>query len=405
MTKTEIFKKIIKTDFNFSGRVCIDSRMLEKGDIFIAIRNGNNFVNTAIQKGCFPIYDNGEYEVGLKVDDSSEFIKQFAREYREYLDATVIGITGSNGKTTVKDVLAHLLDNSYKTEGNHNNLIGEPLTILNCPITSKYLVLEMGMSKLGEIDELASIAKPDYSIITNIGDSHLEFLKTRENVFHAKCEIIKHTKYETIVNGEDEFLSTLDRPNVIKVKLDKYTPNDTYTHFVFKGKTYETNLHGKHNAQDICLILEVLEQMNVKLDEDKLKDIKITDMRFQIIKKNGNIYINDAYNAAPKSVESSLLTLNELFKNKKKYLVLGDMLELGENEIKYHEDLKYVLDKIDYEKVYLYGKLMSHLNADRCIHTMDKEEIKKDLDKLCDVVIFLKGSRGMKLEEIIGSDK
>ena len=172
-----------------------------------------------------------------------------------------------------------------------------------------------------------------------------------------------------------------------------------------KVKTYETNLHGKHNAQDICLTLEVLEQMKVKLSEDKLKDIKITDMRFQIIKKNGNIYINDAYNAAPKSVESSLLTLNELFKNKKKYLVLGDMLELGENEIKYHEDLKYVLDKIDYEKVYLYGKLMSHLNADRCIHTMDKEEIKKDLDKLCDVVIFLKGSRGMKLEEIIGSDK
>ena len=194
MKKSEIFQELLESNFNFSGTVCIDSRLLKKGDIFFAIRKGNAYVESAIQKGCYPIYDEGEYIQGKKVDDTVAYMQKLASEYRNRLKATVIGITGSNGKTTVKDVVAYLLENSYKTEGNHNNLIGEPLTILNCPIEAKYLVLEMGMSAINEIDRLASIAKPDYSIITNIGDSHLEFLKTHENVFRAKCEIIPHTK-------------------------------------------------------------------------------------------------------------------------------------------------------------------------------------------------------------------
>ena len=331
-------------------------------------------------------------------------MQKLASEYRNRLKATVIGITGSNGKTTVKDVVAYLLENSYKTEGNHNNLIGEPLTILNCPIEAKYLVLEMGMSAINEIDRLASIAKPDYSIITNIGDSHLEFLKTHENVFRAKCEIIPHTKKSVVVSGEDKYLKTLDMENIIKVKLGEYKISDYGSEFIFSNIKYKTNLYGRHNALDICLALALLKEMNEKIDKKKIENLKITDMRFQIIEKNAKTYINDAYNAAPKSMESSLLTLNEIFKDKKKYLVLGDMLELGENEIKYHEDLAKVLDKINYEKVYLYGPLMKHLKAKNCVYVTDKKQIKDELDKLSNIIVFLKGSRGMKLEEIIGDD-
>ena len=404
MKKSEIFQELLESNFNFSGTVCIDSRLLKKGDIFFAIRKGNAYVESAIQKGCYPIYDEGEYIQGKKVDDTVAYMQKLASEYRNRLKATVIGITGSNGKTTVKDVVAYLLENSYKTEGNHNNLIGEPLTILNCPIEAKYLVLEMGMSAINEIDRLASIAKPDYSIITNIGDSHLEFLKTRENVFHAKCEIIPHTKKSVVVSGEDKYLKTLDMKNIIKVKLGEYKISDYGSEFIFSNIKYKTNLYGRHNALDICLALALLKEMNEKIDKKKIENLKITDMRFQIIEKNAKTYINDAYNAAPKSMESSLLTLNEIFKDKKKYLVLGDMLELGENEIKYHEDLAKVLDKINYEKVYLYGPLMKHLKAKNCVYVADKKQIKDELDKLSNIIVFLKGSRGMKLEEIIGDD-
>lgn len=405
MTKDEILKKLTKSNFEFSGNSCIDSRILKKGDIFFAIRNGNNYVESAIEKGAFPIYDKGEYSIGLKVDDSIQYMQKMATDYRKYLKAVVIGITGSNGKTTVKDILAHLLDNSYKTQGNHNNLIGEPLTILNCPLDAQFLILEMGMSEIGEIDKLADIAKPDYSIITNIGDSHIEFLKTRQNVFKAKSEIIPHTKNKVIVPGNDEYLTTLKGNNIVKIYLDEYSVKDDGTIFKYKGVEYKTNLYGGHNALNICLSLEMLNQLNISLDKSKLENISLTDMRFQIIKKNKKIYINDAYNAAPKSVKSSLETLNKIFKDKKKYIVLGDMLELGENEIKYHESLKDVLDDIEYEKIYLYGHLMSHLKAKNSVYTMDKNKIKEELNKLEDVVIFLKGSRGMKLEEIIGSDE
>ena len=151
--------------------------------------------------------------------------------------------------------------------------------------------------------------------------------------------------------------------NIIKVKLGEYKISDYGSEFIFSNIKYKTNLYGRHNALDICLALALLKEMNEKIDKKKIENLKITDMRFQIIEKNAKTYINDAYNAAPKSMESSLLTLNEIFKDKKKYLVLGDMLELGENEIKYHEDLAKVLDKINYEKVYLYGPLMKHLKA------------------------------------------
>lgn len=405
MSKKEILKKILNENFEFSERVCMDSKQVEKGDIFFAIRGGNKYIDEVLQKGAYPIYDcDKTFSIGKKVNDTVSFMQEFAKEYRKELSAKVIAITGSNGKTTVKDILSRLLDNSYATQGNYNNHIGVPFTILSCPIDKDYLILEMGMSMLGEIDLLASIAVPDYSIITNIGDSHIEYLKSRENVFKAKTELIPHTTSKVIVNGKDEYLKRLD--NVIKVELSNEAKIDDYgTSFTYNNKNYHTNLYGTHNAENISLCIAVLNELGILNFENKLENIKLTAMRFEVSKYGDNIVINDAYNSSPKSVASSLYTLNNIFKDKYKVIILGDMLELGEKEAKYHSDLKYVLENIKYDKLYLYGELMKNLKLSGAIHTMDKELIKNEIKKIKNAVIFLKGSRGMKLEEIVKGDK
>ncbi|WP_068448919.1 UDP-N-acetylmuramoyl-tripeptide--D-alanyl-D-alanine ligase [Caviibacter abscessus] len=405
MNKREVFRRILNENFDFSGQVCMDSKLAKKGDIFFAIRGGNKYIEEVIKKGAYPIYDcDKDFNIGKKVNDTVSFMQEFAKNYRMNLNAKVIAITGSNGKTTVKDILAILLENSYATYGNYNNHIGVPFTILSCPIDKDYLILEMGMSMTGEIKLLSSISLPDYSIITNIGDSHIEYLKTRENVFKAKTELIPYTKSKVIVNGKDEYLKTLEK--ALKVVLDNdVIIDDKGTSFLYNNNKYHTNLYGKHNAENISLCIAVLNEMGVSNFESKLDNIKLTSMRFELLNQGDNVIINDAYNAAPKSVESSLETLNQIFKDKYKVVILGDMLELGENEAKYHSNLKNVLKNIKYDKLYLYGKLMENLKIDGAIHTMDKNFIKTEIRNLKNAVIFLKGSRGMKLEEIVEGDR
>ncbi|WP_067141739.1 UDP-N-acetylmuramoyl-tripeptide--D-alanyl-D-alanine ligase [Oceanivirga salmonicida] len=405
MNKIEILNKILNTDFAFSGNVSMDSRNLNKGDIFFAINTGNNYIEMANEKGAFVIYDDSLKDISnsKKVDNTVKFMQEMANVYRDYFKFPVIAITGSNGKTTAKDILASILD-ANKTMGNYNNHIGVPYTILSCPIDAKYLVLEMGMSAPLEIDLLASIAKPDYSIIVNIGDSHLEFFKDRNDIFKAKCELIPYTKKIVVVNGEDEYLKTLELDNVLKINISDIRLNDFGTSFIYDNERYSINLYGKHNAIDAALGLAVAKLLGVNVSKEKLNNLKLTKMRFELIEKCNNLYINDAYNASPISVKSSLLTLNQIFKNKRKIIILGDMLELGENEIKYHKDLKDILENIDYDKLYLYGNLMSNIEIDDAIKTNNKNEIIEDLRKEQNSIIYLKGSRGMKLEEIIGSD-
>ena len=172
--------------------VIMDSRKVQKGDLFFAINNGNQYINEVLEKGASVVVaDNylGDDKRVFKVPNTVEFMHKLAKEYRKALGLKVIAITGSNGKTTTKDMIYSVLSRKYitkKTEGNYNNHIGLPFTILQLKEKDEIVVLEMGMSGFGEIDLLSSIAKPNIGVITNIGDSHLEFLKTRENVFKAK---------------------------------------------------------------------------------------------------------------------------------------------------------------------------------------------------------------------------
>ena len=399
-----IGKKIDILDRNF--KVSMNSKELSNNYLFFAINKGNEYIDEAEKNGAFVIYDDDTKKVknGFLVKNTIKFMQEFANFYRNENNFTVVGITGSNGKTTVKDILYSVLFQKgfkvYKTQGNYNNHIGLPFTILSASDEDKYLLLEMGMSDLGEIELLAQISNPDYSIITNIGQSHLEYLKTMENVFKAKTELIPYTRKKVVVNGEDKYLSTLKNVVLVKKEYNK------------------TNLMGEHNQMNISLVKALLNEMGIK--DVSFENITLTSGRFQLVEGKYR-YINDAYNASPISMKASMETFNTLFNEDCKVMVLGDMLELGEKEIEYHVGLINYIYNTKFDYLFLYGPRMKHLynkiKATQLIELAnskepefvvnwyeDKEEIKKDINKIetnKKITVLLKGSRSMKMEQVM----
>lgn len=407
---------------NEIDHVVMDSRKVQKGDLFFAINNGNSYIDDVLEKGAaLVIADNykGNDKRVIKVEDTIECMQELAKKYRHTLDVKVIAITGSNGKTTTKDMIYSVLSQKYvtaKTMGNLNNHIGVPFTILQLDEKCEAAVLELGMSGFGEIDLLSSIVEPDIGVITNIGDSHLEFLKTRENVFKAKTELVKYVSAENlIVFGDDPFLKDL---NGIKVgyennnnyQIKNFTDSDEGLYFEMEEKKYTVSLNGKHNCINTAMAIVIGKKMGVSYEEisNGLKNLELTPMRFQKIEKENIIYINDAYNASPISVSFSLETFDKLYNDALKITVLGDMLELGEKEIEYHENIIEKALIIHTDKIYLYGERMAKAlkviqgNKEKITHFTNKEDIKNILEKEHGkTAVLLKGSRGMKLEEII----
>ena len=405
--------------------VVMDSRKVTEGSLFFAINNGNSYVKDVLDKGVsLVIADNTDVkdERIVKVSNTIATMQDLATKYRKKLDIQVIGITGSNGKTTTKDIVYSLLSakaKTLKTEGNYNNHIGLPYTLLNVTDEEKFVVLEMGMSSLGEIKRLGEISSPDYAIITNIGDSHIEFLKTRDNVFKAKTELLEFVNKEnTFVCGDDGYLAKLDVNRIgfndnNTHKIESYEFSDKGSKFVLDGKEYKISLLGKHNISNTAIAIELAKKIGLTDEEIQsgLKEIKISNMRFQEIKIGEDIYINDAYNASPTSMKAAIDTLNEIYNDKYKIAILGDMLELGENEVDYHIDvLNYLLDK-KIKLIYLYGERMkkaydifmkSKSEEYRFWYYPTKEGIVESLKNIrMEKVILLKASRGTALEDII----
>lgn len=405
--------------------IVMDSRKVTEGSLFFAINNGNSYVKDVLDKGAsLVIADNTDVvdERIVKVSDTIATMQDLATKYRNKLDIQVIGITGSNGKTSTKDIIYSLLSKkakTLKTEGNYNNHIGLPYTLLNVTDEEKFVVLEMGMSSLGEIRRLGEISNPDYAIITNIGDSHIEFLKTRDNVFTAKTELLEFVdKEDTFVCGDDVYLAKLDVNKIgfneeNNYRIESYEFSDKGSKFTLDGKEYQMSLLGKHNISNTAIAIELAKKIGLSEEEIKegLKNIKISNMRFQEIRVGEDIYINDAYNASPTSMKASIDTLNEIYNDKYKIAILGDMLELGEDEVNYHvEVLNYLLDK-NIKLVYLYGERMKKAydifiknNSEeyRFWHYSTKEEIVESLKSIkMEKVILLKASRGTALEDII----
>lgn len=423
----KILTEILQQKYNLLNlkeiaNVVMDSRKVKENSLFFAINNGNNYIDEVLEKGAtLVIADNylGSDKRVIKVEDTIVAMQELARDYRKALKLLIIGITGSNGKTTTKDMVYSVLSQKYrckKTEGNYNNHIGLPFTILQLEDGDEIAVLEMGMSGFGEIDKLCEISSPDYGIITNIGDSHLEFLKTRENVFKAKGEMIKYISEENlIVYGDDFYLRNLVGVTVgfgdnCKEQIRDFQDMESGLEFMLDGENYHVGLNGKHNCLNAAMSVVVGKKLKIdsSLIQKGFQNLELTPMRFQKIEKDSIIYINDAYNASPISMNYSLETFDKLYNDREKIVVLGDMLELGENEIEYH---KQVLEKalsIRVDKIYIYGERMKKAqslleNSDKIEHFQDKKRISEKIKKspLERKAVLLKGSRGMKMEEII----
>lgn len=403
--------------------VVMDSRKVAAGSLFFAIQNGNRYVQEALKKGASIViadHYSGTDEKVIPVKDTVLFMQELAAEYRSFLKTKLIAITGSNGKTTTKDIVYAILSKTFptkKTSGNYNNHIGLPFTILNLEEGDEFAVLEMGMSSFGEIDVLGRIARPDYGIITNIGDSHLEFLKTRENVFKAKTELLPYLPQgHFITNGDDIFLKKVSGVHVgygegNDYRIVSYQKKERKTSFQVRGKDYEIGLEGKHNVMNAAMGIALAEMIGMKPEEIRrnLSQIELSPMRFERSEYQGTEYINDAYNASPISMFAALDSLEEM-KAECKFAVLGDMLELGEREIEFHKEVIQKAVSCHLQAVLLYGARMKQALHDLPFHEglhhfENKEAIQEYLRKFSKKTVLIKASRGMRLEEIIEGEE
>lgn len=420
----EIITKIlpIKTKILNIGNVQMDSRKIEKDDVFFALNSGKNYIPQVLEKGAsLVVCDDKKWEGHEKVtvvEDTLKTMQEIAKEYRKSLPVKIIGVVGSNGKTTTKDIVYSVLSSRYKcikTEGNYNNHIGVPYTLLQIKENDEFAVVEMGMSSRGEIKFLCETALPDYGIITNIGDSHLEFLLNRENVFIEKSEIKNYVdKDRLIIFGDDFYLKNL---NGIKVGFEKnnnfiienYKETSEGVSFEIKNEKYNFKMNGKHNCINAAFGAVVGKTAGLSYEEIErgLENCKVTPMRFQKIEKNGIKYINDSYNASPVSMRYSLETLADAYKGISKIAVLADMGELGKDELKYHiEVLEYAVT-LDIEKIIVFGNIMKEAaekieNREKLIIAETKEEIKNIIRKdFADRVVLIKGSNFNHLWKIM----
>lgn len=420
----EIITKIlpIKTKILNIGNVQMDSRKIEKDDVFFALNSGKNYIPQVLEKGAsLVVCDDKKWEGHEKVavvEDTLKTMQEIAKEYRKSLPVKIIGVVGSNGKTTTKDIVYSVLSSRYKcikTEGNYNNHIGVPYTLLQIKEDDEFAVVEMGMSSRGEIKFLCETVLPDYGIITNIGDSHLEFLLNRENVFIEKSEIKNYVdKDSLIIFGDDFYLKNL---NGIKVGFEKnnnfiienYKETSEGVSFEIEKEKYNFHMNGKHNCINAAFGAVVGKTAGLSYEEIErgLKNCKVTPMRFQKVEKNGIKYINDSYNASPVSMKYSLETLADAYKGISKIAVLADMGELGKDELKYHiEVLEYAVT-LDIEKIIVFGNIMKEAaekieNREKLIIAETKEEIKNIIRKdFADRVVLIKGSNFNHLWEIM----
>ncbi len=419
-----------------------DTRKIEEGNLFVPLQgensNGHNHVEAAFKQGAAASFwesdapNPPENKALIFVKDSLKALQQLSKAYLQELDAKVIGITGSNGKTTTKDMTASVMKTKFrvhKTSGNYNNHIGLPLTILSAPIDTEILILEMGMSSRGEISLLSEIGQPDVAIITNIGEAHLLDLGSREGIADAKMEIVEGLKKNgtLIYNGDEPLLlSRVSKDAYKQITFGSSMTNDFYPIQSEAGEnemkftidvdgihSFVLPLLGNHNVLNSLAAIAAGRTMGLSWEQitTGLAEVKLTNMRMEVsFGTRGEKIINDAYNASPTSVKAAIELVKGMTGTGKKILVLGDMLELGPEEEMYHFKMgELITDEIDY--VFTYGKLAEkiaegaakNLNKERIYHFIDKDQLSLKLKEIIDEhsIVLVKASRGMKLEEVV----
>ncbi|GHI01331.1 UDP-N-acetylmuramoyl-tripeptide--D-alanyl-D-alanine ligase [Neobacillus kokaensis] len=431
------------SDTPISG-VTIDSRKIESGNIFIPFKgehvDGHKYVEAAIASGAAAAFWQEDVPNPPKnlpiiiVEDCLAALQELARKYRQELNVKVVGITGSNGKTTTKDMTASLLSLKYKvqkTEGNFNNHIGLPLTVLSLSEDTEIAVLEMGMSGRGEIEFLTKLACPDAVVITNIGESHLLDLGSREAIAEAKLEILQGLKPGglAVLHGDEPLL--MERINQYKGNIELQTfgrsdSNNLYpieitqleqgNRFIVNASSqaFELPVLGTHNILNSLAAMLIARYFSIPFEtmSDGLQAVKLTNMRMELVEgRHGEKIINDAYNASPTSMMAAIELVSNLQGYERKILVLGDMLELGPEEEQYHRKIGTALNPKQIDLLFTYGELGTHivngamkvLGENRVFAYLEKEELIKQLERHVndDTLVLVKASRGMKLEEVV----
>jgi UDP-N-acetylmuramoyl-tripeptide--D-alanyl-D-alanine ligase len=427
MTNTEIIYQIFKKN----PVISTDTRKIEKNCIFFALKgenfNGNKFADTALEKGAScAIIDEQKYLVSDKtilVDNVLQTLKDLANLHRTKLGIPILGITGTNGKTTTKELVSAVLAQKFKisfTEGNLNNHIGVPITLLKMNADTEFGVVEMGANHPGEIAELCNIAEPDFGIITNIGKAHLEGFGSFEGVIKTKSELyqfIKNKNGTVFFNQDNPILTELTSEIQNKISYGQEKADFTgellssppFVHLKAnfkKGVLYlNTNLTGDYNFENIlaaACIGNYFEVNHLQIQK-ALKNYYPQNNRSQLISKNGLKIIMDAYNANPTSMQASIKSFMSNV-SKSSYLILGDMLELGNYSKQEHTAILELLKNYSSATVYTVGKNFFEIAAGfKCQPFLNVEMLCNYLKNspITKGDILIKGSRGIQLEKIL----
>lgn len=413
--------------------VCTDTRNIIPGSIFFALKgenfNGNAFAQQALDGGCaYAIIDEEQYQTGdrfVLVENVLKALQQIAREHRRNHNISVIAITGSNGKTTTKELFNAVLSKKYKvlaTKGNLNNEIGVPLTLLGLNKDHDIAIIEMGARHQGDIKELVEIAEPTHGIITNVGKAHLETMGGIEGVIKTKTELYDYLEREggvTFIRYEDETLMA-KAPELKRVTYGcKETANvvgklaSDMPHIIFNWKLSIENrfgpavtspMMGSYNFTNILAAVAAGVHFKVPhvLINEAIEDYIPTNNRSQLLKTERNTLYLDAYNANPTSMEAALRSFARVEADKKA-LILGEMLEVGELSEAEHEYAIQIATSLGMTELYLVGDEFKKVTKSFPTYST-VEELKADLANrhLSGRTILIKGSRKNKLEEIVG---
>ena len=436
--------KNINAQCDYSGEleisgVSTDTRTIEKGDLFIALVgekfNGHDYISVAEQNGAAAVICSQEVEANvpvLMVDDTLLAMHRLASYYRTLLDIKVVAITGSNGKTSTRDMTKTVLASKYKvysTDKNYNNEIGLPKSVFQLDNSYDIAVLEMGMNHLGEISRLTNIAKPDVAIITNVGKAHIGNLGSQENILKAKLEILEGLNKDglLILNGDDALLSTADTGDFKKqfTGIDNKNAdivasdiNSDIDKTEFSVKCGEQKAEGFIPVLGRYNVLNALEAMlcgvhfGIELKDafKALEGYQKVSMRCESEEIGGIVFVKDYYNSSPDSARVALETLKSYSKNGKAVALLGGMLELGEFSEKEHENLGKMCVKNSIDFAYFVGdEFKAFKNGmkekSKSFAKEEKAKMIEDIKAFAETLepgtaVLVKGSRGMKMEEV-----
>lgn len=418
-------------------RVSTDTRDLPQGCLFVALRgarfDGHDFVPQAIAAGAVAAVTDQAIEgcPCLVVKDTGKALLQIAAHYRQKFHPVLVGVTGSVGKTTTKEMIACVLESKFhtlKTQGNLNNEIGMPKTLFGLEDSHGAAVIEMGMSHFGEISRLSRTSRPTIGVITNIGFSHIENLKTQEGILQAKLEILDgmETDAPLVVNGDDPLLHPLrrtlrrpvmtygmhdDRADVRAVDVVRKSKTTQFTVLTKDGERYPVTLPciGNHNVMNAlaAFCVGMLSEITPEMICRALEQYQTVGLRQNIYRRGAYTIIADCYNASPDSMKAALTVLQEIPCKGRRVAVLGDMLELGDMSRQLHTLVGDMVAECEVDALFCYGKASLYLakraamQAISVYHTEDPRELCRVIRQYLrpgDVVLF-KASRGMHLED------